>query len=96
MDVLPDKTGMVSASADKRLKFWQWAKVASDDAAPFLGLELHKTVNCEQDVLCVRVSEDGKVIVVSLISNVIKVQLQDADTCQSASFHPLSNDPAPP
>jgi WD40 repeat protein len=73
LHALPDDSGFVSASADKYVKVWQWARVDAEGAVPRIGVELQKSVNTGQVVLCVRVSPDGNLVAVSLISNVIKV-----------------------
>lgn len=70
---LPDGTGFVSASADKFVKLWKWSRVETEGAAARLSAEEDKAINTEQDVLCAKVSPDGNLLAVSLISNVIKV-----------------------
>lgn len=71
LDGLPDRTGFVSCSADGYVKVWKWA--AGEDHAARLTLEEALSINTGQDVLCVRLSPDSKLLAASLISNVIKV-----------------------
>lgn len=73
---LPGGKGFISASADHYLKFWEWGAEATGDAgATRITVTQTKAINTGQDVLCVRVSPDGKLVAASLISNVIKVRL---------------------
>jgi U3 small nucleolar RNA-associated protein 12 len=73
LHALPDGSGFVSASADKYVKVWEWTRVDAEGEAPRIGVELQKSINTGQVVLCARVSPDGNLVAVSLISNVIKV-----------------------
>jgi U3 small nucleolar RNA-associated protein 12 len=74
---LPGGKGFISASADHYLKFWEWGATQGDDGtgATRVTVSQTKAINTGQDVLCVRVSPDGKLVAASLISNVIKVRL---------------------
>jgi U3 small nucleolar RNA-associated protein 12 len=71
LDSLPDRSGFVSCSADKHIKVWKWD--ASKDGGVHVSLTEAVSINAGQDVLCVKVSPDSKLIAASLVSNVIKV-----------------------
>lgn len=112
--LLPDKSGFVSGSADKTIKFWTWAvtevtqeaagneaaadgsktrkrksKVADEQeattvtatAAPGvvrqLGFKETRSLEMSDDVLCVRVSPDGRLLAASLLDATIKVYYVD-------------------
>ncbi|GAX85058.1 hypothetical protein CEUSTIGMA_g12478.t1, partial [Chlamydomonas eustigma] len=70
---LPDRTGFVSGSADKTVKFWQWKVVVSGDGLKQLRLQHIRTLKMADDVLCVRVSPDSRLLAVSLLDSTIKV-----------------------
>lgn len=70
---LPGGKGFISGSADQSLKIWHWESAAGEGPAQRLGITEAAAINTGQDVLCVRVSPDGKLVAASLISNVIKV-----------------------
>ncbi|KAG1662756.1 hypothetical protein FOA52_006781 [Chlamydomonas sp. UWO 241] len=75
---LPDRTGFVSGSADKTVKFWQWKVVVATDGAKTLKLQHTRTLKMADDVLCVRVSPDGKLLAASLLDATIKVFFVDS------------------
>jgi U3 small nucleolar RNA-associated protein 12 len=95
--LLPDKSGFVSGSADKTIKFWTWAvttvqqqqpqgAAAGDnaEAAAAGGVMVQQLVfnqmrvlEMADDVLCVRVSPDGKLLAASLLDATIKVYYVD-------------------
>lgn len=113
--LLPDKSGFVSGSADKTIKFWEWAVTVQqqqpagdaeaaagskkkkkknkgdaegdEDAAVAgaaagtvvrqLGFRQAKVLEMADDVLCVRVSPDGKLLAASLLDATIKVYYID-------------------
>lgn len=71
LDPLPDRTGFVSCSADKHVKVWKWD--TADESSSELSITEDVSINTGQDVLCVKISPDSKLIACSLVSNVIKV-----------------------
>jgi U3 small nucleolar RNA-associated protein 12 len=107
--LLPDKSGFVSGSADKTIKFWTWAvtevqqqqeSAAADDTAAAagkkkkkgkedeaaaaemvvvrqLGFNQTRVLEMADDVLCVRVSPDGRLLAASLLDATIKVYYVD-------------------
>ena len=76
LDGLPDRSGFVSCSADKHVKVWKWS--TSEDSSSGLRLTEAVSINTGQDVLCVKISPDSKLIACSLVSNVIKVTSSDS------------------
>ncbi|KAF6255140.1 WD40-repeat-containing domain protein [Scenedesmus sp. NREL 46B-D3] len=113
--LLPDKSGFVSGSADKTIKFWTWAvtsvqqqdaagaaadaaaggkksakgRAAQEDEAAAaasaggvvvqqLGFNQLRVLEMADDVLCVRVSPDGRLLAASLLDATIKVYYVDS------------------
>lgn len=72
LDSLPDRTGFVSCSADGYVKLWKWA--AGEKGSVKLTVTEALSINTGQDVLCVRLSPDSKLLAASLLSNVIKAR----------------------
>jgi len=72
---LPDRSGFVSGSADKSVKFWEWVlRDQPDGAGPKqLSCENTRTLKLSDDVLCCRISPDGKLLAVALLDCTIKV-----------------------
>ena len=53
-------SGFVSGSADKEIKFWEWAIVEQDGAqARQLTVNNTRTLKMTDEVLCVRISPNG-------------------------------------
>jgi U3 small nucleolar RNA-associated protein 12 len=79
MDVKPDKSGIVTGSADKEVKFWDFELVASEEQANTKRLSLShtRTLKMSDDVMCVRFSSDRKFIAVSLLDSTVKVFYED-------------------
>jgi U3 small nucleolar RNA-associated protein 12 len=110
--LLPDKSGFVSGSADKAIKFWTWTVVttpitevaAAGDGEELptkkkgtkeggegdqqqqqqqanvrrqLGVLCTRQLEMADDVLCVRVSPDGRLLAASLLDATIKVYYVD-------------------
>lgn len=102
--LLPDKSGFVSGSADKTIKFWTWTVIQSangsvgaaqpakgskqqqlgvngevDDQGGGRNLGIHhtRTLEMADDVLCVRVSADGRLLAAALLDATIKVYYVD-------------------
>ncbi|KAF5835893.1 quinon protein alcohol dehydrogenase-like superfamily [Dunaliella salina] len=80
---LPDNTGFVTGSADKTVKFWQWSVAllpGGGGAAGQRSLRLShvRTLRMADDVLCCRVSPDGKLLAVALLDATIKVFFTDS------------------
>lgn len=127
--LLPDKSGFISGSADKTIRFWTWAvteapQAATEDNAAAdgskkkkrkqanevesaavgtggvvrqLGFKETRELEMSDDVLCVRVSPDGRLLAASLLDATIKVYYVDrcaagvtaAAACATALKHLL-------
>lgn len=83
MSALPDGSGFVSGSADKDVKYWEWDLVVpeKDDSdedddgkrLPQLSIAHSRTLTMTDDVLCVRISPDGKLLAVALLDSTVRV-----------------------
>ncbi|KAG9034074.1 hypothetical protein FRB95_013843 [Tulasnella sp. JGI-2019a] len=84
MQVKNNKMGMVTGSADKEVKFWDFeyttgsVVVEGEEARPMISLTLAKTLKMTDDVLAVRFSPDGKFVAVALLDSTVKVFYQDS------------------
>lgn len=93
LDVRPDKTGIISGSADKTVKFWDFDLVSTEDKVNIifigkyliffkkskrLSLSCSKTLTMSDDVLCVRYSPDNKFIAVALLDCTVKLFYEDS------------------
>lgn len=80
--MLPDGSGIVSGGADKNVKFWEWNIIhqgSSEDSGPgTLGLAPTRTLTMTDDVLCVRISPNGKLIAVALLDSTVRVFFVDS------------------
>lgn len=80
----PDGSGFVSGSADKTIKFWEWALVEDSDAeegapttAARLSVECAQTLTLPDDVLSVKFTPNGKLLVAALLDSTVKVYFAD-------------------
>ena len=75
MVALPDSSGFVSCSADHDVKFWEWqvAAAAAQGSGRQLGARHTRTLKMADDVLCCRVSADGRLLAVALLDSTIQV-----------------------
>jgi hypothetical protein len=73
---LPDGSGCVSCSADHDVKFWEWqvAAAAPGGGARQLGMRHTRTLKMADDVLCCRVSADGRLLAVALLDSTIQAR----------------------
>lgn len=72
----PDKRGIISGGSDKLVKFWNFELVADEqnpNSSKQLTLQHVRTLQMDEDVLCVRCSPDQRLLAVSLLDNTIKV-----------------------
>ncbi|GAA5920365.1 hypothetical protein JCM1841_005590 [Sporobolomyces salmonicolor] len=83
MHVRPDGRGLVTGSADKDVKFWDFevkevpSEVEGGAATRVLTLAHIKTLKMTDDVLAVKYSPDGKLLAVSLLDSTVKVFYAD-------------------
>jgi len=81
----PDMRGIASGGADKSVKFWQFELIADESVEAVeagvkmkrLSLVHLKTLQLEEDVLCVRFSPDNRLIAVSLLDSTVKIFFVD-------------------
>ena len=80
----PDGSGFVSGSADKTVKFWEWALVEdseTEEGAPTtasrLSIECTQTLTLPDDVLSVKFTPNGKLLVAALLDSTVKVYFAD-------------------
>lgn len=77
----PDQRGFVSGSADKEVKFWEFELVADSDdhlsKSKRLTIIHTRTLQLSDDVLSVRLSQDGRLLAVSLLDSTVKVFFVD-------------------
>ncbi|KAJ7283753.1 WD-repeat-containing protein [Mycena rebaudengoi] len=82
LDVRADEGALVSGSADKDVKFWEFErKDASGESSPrgnLLSLVHIRTLKMTDDVLSVKYSPNGKLLAVSLLDSTVKVFYQDS------------------
>ncbi|KII95241.1 hypothetical protein PLICRDRAFT_34085 [Plicaturopsis crispa FD-325 SS-3] len=81
LHVRADEQALVSGSADKDVKFWEFeyrdATDASVQSGKLLSLIHTKTLKMTDDVLSARYSPNGKLLAVSLLDFTVKVFYQD-------------------
>ncbi|KAI9595716.1 WD40-repeat-containing domain protein [Syncephalis fuscata] len=73
----PDKKGIVSGSADKTVKFWDFDRTPLEDGPARVTLTLMRTLKMSDDVLCVRYSPDQRLVAVALLDATVKVFYHD-------------------
>ncbi|KAJ3072293.1 hypothetical protein HDU98_003849 [Podochytrium sp. JEL0797] len=76
LQVWPDRRGITTGSADKDVKFWEFALV-EENGNKKLTLTHVRTLKLNEDVLAVRHSHDGKMLAVSLLDCTVKVFYAD-------------------
>ncbi|GAA5823771.1 hypothetical protein JCM11251_003286 [Rhodosporidiobolus azoricus] len=83
LHVRPDGRGLVTGSADKDVKFWDFevreipGETEAAPAVKVLTLAHVKTLKMTDDVLAVKYSPDGKLLAVSLLDSTVKVFYAD-------------------
>eukprot|EP00803_Ostreobium_quekettii_P008903 evm.model.scf_770.6 EVM.evm.TU.scf_770.6 scf_770:32955-36394(+) len=75
---LPDRSGFVSGSADHSVKFWQWDMADSKSAAGNMTIKQTRQMGLGDDVLCVCVSPDSRLLAVALLDSTVKVFYMDS------------------
>jgi len=92
INVRPDGRGLVSGSADKDVKFWDFEmreEGEGERVVSRLGVEtvyktkqlalVHvRTLKMTDDVLCVKYSPDGRFLAVALLDSTVKIFFQDS------------------
>ena len=83
LQVHPDGRSVVSGSADKSAKFWNFEVVQEEIPAtrrttPRLKLAHTRTLKVSDDILSVRFSPDARLLAVALLDNTVKVFFVDS------------------
>ena len=83
LHVHPDGKSMVSGSADKSAKFWNFQVVQEEipgtkRTTPRLKLVHTRTLKVNDDILSLRFSPDARLLAVSLLDNTVKVFFVDS------------------
>lgn len=77
LDIHPDKTGFISGSEDKDVKFWEFDLI-SKNQIKLLTVVQSKILKMSDEVLSVKYSPNGKLFALSLLDNTIKVFYTDS------------------
>src|SRR5687768_1064331 len=80
LQIRPDRRGLVTGSADKEVRFWDFDMVEEEVGSTIkkrLSLVHMRTLKMSDDVLCVRYSPDQKMVAVSLLDATVKVFYHD-------------------
>jgi U3 small nucleolar RNA-associated protein 12 len=83
LQVHPDGKSMVTGSADKTAKFWNFQVVQEDipgtkRTTPRLKLVHTRTLKVADDILSIRFSPDSRLLAVALLDNTVKVFFVDS------------------
>lgn len=66
---LNDKTGFISAGADKVLAFWKYLLVEEPGKPKSLKIQCSSKVDLDQGIFCARTSSDGRFLALALTNN---------------------------
>uniref|UniRef100_A0A3Q2QN19 WD repeat domain 3 n=1 Tax=Fundulus heteroclitus TaxID=8078 RepID=A0A3Q2QN19_FUNHE len=74
----PDQRGIISGSADKTVKFWEFELIKDQGTDQKRLTVTHaRTLQLEEDVLCVKLSPDHRLLAVSLLDCTVKIFYTD-------------------
>ncbi|XP_008831115.1 WD repeat-containing protein 3 isoform X2 [Nannospalax galili] len=74
MSLSPDQRGFVTGGADKSVKFWDFELVKDKNSAQKrLSVKQTRTLQLDEDVLCVSYSPNQKLLAVSLLDCTVKI-----------------------
>ncbi|XP_069862551.1 WD repeat-containing protein 3 [Dipodomys merriami] len=74
MSVSPDQRGFVTGGADKSVKFWDFELVKDENSSQKrLSVKQTRTLQLDEDVLCVSYSPNQKLLAVSLLDCTVKI-----------------------
>lgn len=75
----PGGAGFISGSADKTIKFWDWCLTDGDDAeASHLSIECSQTLTMTDDVLSVKFTPNGSLLLAALLDSTVKAYFADS------------------
>lgn len=79
--LLPDQRGCVSGGSDATVKFWQFELITDPDNKESKGKVLSalhtRTLKLEENVLCVRVSANNRLLAVALLDSTVQIFFVD-------------------
>lgn len=80
MHIRPDREALVTGSADKDIKFWEFER--EDTGSSYMQGSIQslvhvRTLKMSDDVLSVRFSPNGKLLAVALLDSTVKLFYQD-------------------
>ncbi|KAL0479198.1 U3 small nucleolar RNA-associated protein [Acrasis kona] len=78
MVIRPDKKGIISASSDKTVKFYDFELIQDDNKNTVLHINLQHSLQMNQDVINICASVHSKFLAVALIDNTVKVFYLDS------------------
>ncbi|XP_004648096.1 WD repeat-containing protein 3 [Octodon degus] len=74
MSLSPDQRGFVTGGADKSVKFWDFELVKDENSTQKrLSVKQTRTLQLDEDVLCVSYSPNQKLLAVSLLDCTVKI-----------------------
>ncbi|KAL6484805.1 hypothetical protein MHYP_G00068500 [Metynnis hypsauchen] len=75
----PDQRGIVTGGADKTVKFWDFELIKDNESGPNKRLTVKhtRTLQLDEDVLCVRYSPNQRLLAVSLLDCTVKIFYTD-------------------
>uniref|UniRef100_A0A8C9VQQ5 WD repeat domain 3 n=1 Tax=Scleropages formosus TaxID=113540 RepID=A0A8C9VQQ5_SCLFO len=75
----PDQRGVITGSADKTVKFWEFELIKDQESGDKKRLTVKhtRTLQLDEDVLCVRYTPDQRLLAVSLLDCTVKVFYTD-------------------
>lgn len=79
MCLSPDQRGIVTGGADKTVKFWDFELIKDQDSGQNKRLTVKhtRTLQLDEDVLCVRCSPDQRLLAISLLDCTVKIFYTD-------------------
>uniref|UniRef100_A0A3Q3QZH0 Small-subunit processome Utp12 domain-containing protein n=1 Tax=Monopterus albus TaxID=43700 RepID=A0A3Q3QZH0_MONAL len=84
----PDQRGIVTGSADKTVKFWEFELIKDQETGQKrLTVKHTRTLQLEEDVLCVKFSPDHRLLAVSLLDCTVKIFYTDTLKVHAEVLH---------
>ena len=74
----PDGRGVVTAGADKQVKFWDFSATRDENGHVQLSLAASKEATMEDDILSVGISSNGKLLALALLDCTVKIFAMDS------------------
>lgn len=74
----PDGAGFISGSADKTIKFWDWCVDEEGEENSHLSITCSQTLTMSDDVLCVKFTPNGSLLLAALLDSTVKIYFADS------------------